>query len=239
MKKVIAFSIWGNKYRYLGGALQNIELSKHFYPDWICRFYIGKSTNQKFIDEISKNSNVEVIKMDEDGDWTGMFWRFLAAADPEVEVMMSRDADSRIHRREVLCVNEWLESNKNFHIIRDHPYHSVPIMGGMWGVRGNLIKNIDNMIKNYPAGNFWQTDQNFLTEKIYRLIAHDSLVHDDSRRFENYSKPIPHAPRNSDHFIGQAYDGDGKVLDSDALFTDYLMITENFEIKVYNEFNTK
>jgi hypothetical protein len=48
MKKIIAFSIWGNNYRYLGGALQNAELALHFYPNWICRFYIGQSTRKDF-----------------------------------------------------------------------------------------------------------------------------------------------------------------------------------------------
>ena len=85
MKKIISFSIWGNKYRYLGGALQNAELAKYFYPDWVCRFYIGQSTNREFIEELTKFSNVEIVEMNEEGDWTGMLWRFMAASDPDVE----------------------------------------------------------------------------------------------------------------------------------------------------------
>ena len=55
MKKVISFSIWGNGYRYLGGALQNVELAKHFYPEWVSRFYIGKSTSEDFISKLNEN----------------------------------------------------------------------------------------------------------------------------------------------------------------------------------------
>jgi len=45
-----------------------------------------------------------------------MFWRFWAADDPEVGIMLSRDCDSRISDREIAAINEWLESDKDFHI---------------------------------------------------------------------------------------------------------------------------
>ena len=41
-----------------------------------------------------------------------MIWRFLPSLDPEVEVMMSRDLDSRLTEREAVAVREWLESGK-------------------------------------------------------------------------------------------------------------------------------
>ena len=133
MKKIIAFSLWGNDYRYLGGALQNVELAKYFYPEWVCRFYIGESTNKEFINKLSDNNNVEIINMPEMGDYTGMCWRFLSASDPDVDITIIRDADSRLHSRELLLVDEWISSNKLFHIIRDHKFHNAKIMGGMWG----------------------------------------------------------------------------------------------------------
>ena len=75
MKKVIAFSLWGNDPRYLGGAIQNISLAKIFYPDWTCRFYLGQSTvaNKKFVAQIKTNQNVEIQEMNEDGNWTSEF----------------------------------------------------------------------------------------------------------------------------------------------------------------------
>lgn len=66
MKKVICFSLWGNNYRYLGGSLQNVELAKYYYPDWICRFYIGKSTNEKFKSILKTFDNVEIIEIYEE-----------------------------------------------------------------------------------------------------------------------------------------------------------------------------
>lgn len=238
MKKVIAFSLWGNKYRYLGGALQNVELAKHFYPGWICRFYIGKSTRRDFVEKLKSFDNVEIVEMEEDRNWTGMLWRFYAAADPTVDVMLSRDCDSRIHKREVAAVNEWLSSDKDFHIMRDHPYHDVPILGGMWGVRNKLLANIENQSKNYEVGDFWQTDQNFLRDVIFNEVVDHAIVHDEIHRYVVDSRPYPResGQRHPSHFVGQAYAGDGKVLDADPRFTDYLKETENLEIQIHSEF---
>ena len=33
------------------------------------------------------------------------------------------------------AVNEFLNSSKLVHVMRDNPYHNVPILGGMWGIK--------------------------------------------------------------------------------------------------------
>ena len=51
--------------------------------------------------------------------------------------MHSRDLDSLITEREAAAVLEWQQpeyDNRPVHIMRDHPSHGVPILGGMWGV---------------------------------------------------------------------------------------------------------
>ena len=131
-KNIIAYSLWGDDPMYWVGALKNIELSKIYYPGWICRFYIDKNSKTELIETI-KGDNVEVILVDSKDSFHGMFWRFWASEDLDVDIFLSRDCDSRISEREVNAVNEWLESDKDFHIMRDHPYHTVPILGGMWG----------------------------------------------------------------------------------------------------------
>ena len=100
MKKVICFSLWGDSPKYTVGALKNIQLAKEIFPEWICRFYIGKSVPISIIENIVKFDNTEIIIMNEPGDWTGMFWRFYAASDQNVYAMISRDTDSRLTYRE-------------------------------------------------------------------------------------------------------------------------------------------
>lgn len=203
MKKVISFSLWGDNPKYTIGAIKNAELSKTIYPDWICRFYCGKSVPSDIIEKLKSYNNVEIIEMNEDGDWNGMFWRFYACED--ADVMISRDTDSRLNVREKSAVDEWINSDKDFHIMRDHPYHNVLILGGMWGVRNGLLKNIITIINEYGKGNFWQVDQNFLREKIYPIIRDNSFVHDEFMNFENWKKPFP-IERNNKEFVGDVFD---------------------------------
>jgi protein O-GlcNAc transferase len=205
MKKIISFSLWGDKPIYNIGAIRNAEIAKVIYPDWICRFYVGKSTPIETINELRNFDNTEIIQMDEQGDWTGMFWRFYPASEEDVKVMISRDCDSRLSKREVMAVNEWINSDKDFHIMRDHPHHNIEILGGMWGVKNNLLYNMKSLINDYLKGDFWQVDQNFLKEIIYPIIKGNVMVHD-----EFFSKiPFP-TVRNNNEFVGDVFDENDK-----------------------------
>lgn len=207
MKKIISFSLWGENPKYTIGAIKNAELAKLIYPDWTCRFYCGKSVPNNIIDELKKFNNVEVIEMGENGDWTGMFWRFFACEDSDV--MLSRDTDSRLSLREKMAVDEWLNSDKDFHIMRDHPYHNATIMGGMWGCRNGVLKDIGKLINEYSKGNFWQVDQNFLKEKIYPIISNNCFVHDSYFNVESHKKNFP-TERIDKEFVGDVFDENDK-----------------------------
>lgn len=59
----------------------------------------------------------------------GMLWRFTVADDARVHRFVVRDVDSRLNYRERFAVEEWVQSGKAVHVMRDHPYHSAPVMG--------------------------------------------------------------------------------------------------------------
>lgn len=206
MTKIIAFSLWGKDPKYIVGAIRNAELTEEIYPGWTSRFYVGEDIT----DEVKArliSLKAEVIEM-QGADWNGMFWRFLAAANQKPnDVMISRDTDSRLNRREQAAVEEWLASDHNFHIMRDHPYHRTEILGGMWGCRDGILNGMRQLIEDYDRADFdnkYQVDQNFLRDVVYPIVRHRSCVHDEF--FEN--KPFPsHAERRSStYFVGQAYD---------------------------------
>ena len=207
MKKIISFSLWGDNPTYTQGAIRNAELAKEIYPDWVCRYYIGRSTPQQTIDTLSLFDNTEVIVMDVDGDWTGMFWRFYPAGEQDVDVVIIRDCDSRLNNREKDAVNEWLNSDKGFHIMRDHPYHTTEILGGMWGSKKGVTPNIKQQIESYIKGDFWQVDQNFLRDIIYPIVKNNSLVHDEF--FEHIPFPSKREPKR---FVGQAFNDKDELL---------------------------
>lgn len=203
MKKVISFSLWGKEPKYTVGAIKNAELVNKIYPTWIGRFYVGQSVPNDILSEISNIPNTEIVKMDENGDWTGMFWRFLSCEDSDI--MLSRDTDSRLNLREKSAVDEWLNSDKNFHIMRDHPWHNIQILGGMWGCRNGILKGITKKIKEYNKGDYYQVDQYFLRDVIYPDVVNNSFIHDSFIKLETFSHKFP-TERIDKEFVGDVFD---------------------------------
>ena len=202
-KKVISFSIWGDSFHYVLGAILNADIAEKDWPDWICRFYISPNVPKEAVDELSKRDNVEIVLMERDESWNGMFWRFFAASDPEVDVAIFRDTDSRLNPRDKAAVDEWLNSppEKKVHIIRDNCQHGWVICGGAWGVRGGILKDIKNKINNFELKeqerfNKHGIDQMFLQYEVYQSLINNLYVHDDwfPNQFtfeEKHPMPIP------------------------------------------------
>lgn len=208
MKKVISFSLWGDNRNYLIGAIRNAELVNDFFPGWICRFYVDEKLNKTIIDTLL-SLNSEIIYKNYTHEFEPYLWRFLSASDPEVEVMISRDCDSRLTLREKIAVDEWLQSDKDFHIIRDHPHHNYLIMAGMWGVRNNILSNMTELIGEWKNIDTKQNDQKFLANIIYPKVRKTLFIHDDFVRFESDKHKIKHDRVNYE-YIGEYYDENEK-----------------------------
>tara|TARA_R110000851_G_scaffold6661_1_gene26661 strand:+ start:502 stop:1170 length:669 start_codon:yes stop_codon:yes gene_type:complete len=200
--KLITFSLWGQDPKYLIGAIRNAELAKQIYPDWRCRFYVGQSVPSQIILRLESFDNVGVVRRPEFGDWRGMFWRFLPASEEGVDVIISRDTDSRLNTREKAAVDEWLASDQKLHIMRDHPHHGYPILGGMWGAKQGAIKNIEHLIDNFAQEDAYGTDYKFFAELIFPILKEDDvMIHDEFFG----GQPFP-VKRNGYEFVGQVFD---------------------------------
>jgi hypothetical protein len=149
------------------------------------------------------------MAMSEQGDWTGTVWRFFAAADADVDVVIFRDTDSRVSIREKLAVDDWLSSDKSFHIMRDHPYHSAKILAGMWGMRHGKLRHIRELIDGWAMKDYWQADQDFLRECVYPLTKGDCYVHDEFFFYEEETHPFP-IKRFDYEFVGEIFDKNDK-----------------------------
>lgn len=212
-KNIISYSLWGNDPKYWEGAQMNIELARKYYPGWVNRFYIDKRCNSNLIENLQGDS-VEIIIVEQEGSKKsiGMFWRFWGAEDPKVDIFLSRDTDSRISERECLAVRKWIESDKDFHIMRDHPYHQSQIMGGMWGSKNQLMRRIElsEKIKDWLAKPKMiyrlGIDQDFLNEIIYPIVKNVSLEHSEfGIKFDNPTEPFP-TQRCDYEFVGDSFD---------------------------------
>ena len=204
MSKYLSFSLWGDNPLYNIGAIRNAELWKTIYPEWDMVVYYDNSVPKETIDSLT-SLNVTTIDMTNSGTY-GMFWRFFAVSLPNCELAIFRDTDSRISIREKMAVDEWIESNKSLHVMRDHPAHGIPygnnslgILGGMWGLKNNVIPLMD-MMKNFFSGGKvmeYGSDQRFL-KSVYSILENDRCTHDDF--FEK--KPFP-IKRENGRFIGE------------------------------------
>jgi hypothetical protein len=140
------------------------------YPDWEFRIYAEDSLHHLL-------RGIPATIVSPVSGWNnGRFWRFLPAYEPDVEVMISRDCDSRIGSREARCVHEWLDSGKKLHIIRDHERHyDFPILAGMWGIRGGLDSSTRDSIASFSQdGSAYLVDQIWLMNAVW--IKHTTDV---------------------------------------------------------------
>jgi hypothetical protein len=130
-----------------------------------------------------------------------MFWRFESSYDKNAKIVVFRDTDSRLSNREKIAVDEWINSDKTFHIMRDHPYHKFPILGGMWGYKNNNKYPMQILLESFNKTNTYGTDYRFFAEELYPLIGNDKLVHDEF--FDK--KPFP-CLRQGTEFVGDVFD---------------------------------
>ena len=221
MKKIISFSLYGNKPNFQVGAVVNVLEAKRLYPDWQCRFY---TTDDETICNQLGYLGAEIVEMH---DWPEgkAFWRFLALDDSDICIF--RDADSVVNERELAAVDEWLDTDKQWHIMHDHKQHRRPIMAGMFGFKtgkhiGFKTKGIKNYINDWLGNRInnkyhhtW--DQDFLSDVIIPMTAQNCIKHG------RFGKPFPdHLPCRYGRFVGDYsfwingwggfVDGDKKVL---------------------------
>jgi protein O-GlcNAc transferase len=204
MKKVISFCLWGSNLKYCVGAIKNAILAKKIYPDWTCRFYCSSCVPSDIIQQLREFENVEIILLNKIGNWKFNSSRFLAISDFEIDFLIFRDTDSRLNHREKYAVDEWIKSNNVLHIMRDHPSHAIfPIFAGMFGIKGKIIKNIEQALLNFEKDNqeHYNYDQVFLKNYIYANFKDSITLHD-----EIFNKnPFP-SERKDYEFVGEVFD---------------------------------
>jgi hypothetical protein len=110
-----------------------------------------------------------------------MIHRFFAIDEPEVELMMVRDADSRIHWKDRWAIREFVASPCLAHTIRDNIEHTARMMGGLWGLKKAASLHVGTEYANYiedsSLGHRNAHDQNFLADVIYPKVLSRLLVH--------------------------------------------------------------
>ena len=197
MKKLISFSLFqdpilnSNSRLYWLGAMRNIEAATDIYPGWTLRFYVDDTMPKIIIRALEKDA--EVVLKKRDSRHSGRFWRFAPISEPDLDVVIMRDCDSVIGEKEALAVDEWLQSGKTLHIMRDHKHHAF-IPAGMWGMRNNKVGNFETLVNRYLLSKkeiVFNDDEKFLRKEVYPLFKDDCFIHGYSKSNDEIVYPFP------------------------------------------------
>lgn len=198
MANIVSMSVWDTKHQYFHGALEQIKLIKKWYPGFEIRLYVDVPSR-------FNNFPKDVKIIQADTNTYGMFWRFEPLFESDDNVVLVRDADSRITQREYMAVKEWLDSDKKFHTFRDHDAHyEFPIIGCAFAMKGKLDNNLrDIMLECSRTQKYYCSDQYYLRDHVYPAIKNSMMVHSmHDGWFGDTRKQL----RNKFSFCGNGYD---------------------------------
>ena len=190
--KVISYSLFGygkdkaeNCFEfnaYLRGLMVNIRLQRLLFPDWRIRVHLDKQTHEgfkRFFELLSEeiHTNAIDVVICEDAPLTkAMLWRLKPMFDPNVEMFICRDIEAPLMYKDVQAVTQWIDSTKISHAITSSNSHNIPMMGGMIGFKKGILERLrvntwDQLVNVKYNWNAKGTDQDFLTNYIYRAVA--------------------------------------------------------------------
>ena len=207
--KVISFALWQDEPRYVEGAFRNIELAKTIYPDWVCRIFVSSKLIKKTtIERFKTYDNVDVVLVDED-PINGSLWRFLVSDDPSVELFVVRDTDCRLSKREKEAVDQWVDSDKEFHVMRDHPFQMSPIVPNLWGMRVGNFKDMKLKTKRFIDGKYHRTTgglaEAVMWAYIWPIAQNNSFIHDPFFT-KGFDFPEKRDQEEAVWFVGEKFD---------------------------------
>jgi hypothetical protein len=224
MRGLVSFTLFGDQEMYLHGAVENAKLWKQGPLDVDTIFYVGESVPDRTLTAL-RAEGAKVVPWEGPEDQTATFWRYEALKE-DYDYHLFRDVDSRPYEREYIVLDEWLEGHYPFHVIRDHPYHGVPILAGLFGVKRPLREFIsgklgptipedfykvvkkacNHIVVNYESNDFYQIDQWWLRLQVYPLLRNKVMAHDSFFGFERPRYKFALPPRGVEgDFIAEGF----------------------------------
>ena len=181
MVRVFSFCLYGPENpRYYPGMLENVDLARRYFPEWKVYVYYAPDVTESMVARLSACPTVVLIPTGVPGP-INMIHRFFAIHEPGVDLMMVRDADSRIHWRDRWAIREFVDSPYIAHTIRDHEEHTAHLMGGLWGLKAgsgvSLRTDYASYVEDVSKGHRNGHDQNFLADVVYPQVVSRLLIH--------------------------------------------------------------
>jgi len=223
--KIFSMSVYGTNARYITGAIRQTELCEKYFPDWQIRIYTDNAEN---FSHISQRASIVEVK---DGT-AGVFWRFRPLFESPQNIVLVRDSDSRITQREQMAVNEWLQCQQDFHIIKDHESHyEWPINAGLFAAKGEFSADLYNSMLEAQNNHYYTSDQVWLRNCVWPQKQSTTLIH--NTRSPGWFAHTRSLLKNKYSFVGNGYDENNWPLYPDRLIHGWtnasLMETDRFD----------
>lgn len=188
--KVISYSLFGdiNSFEfkfYARGLYFNARMNKLIYPEWMTVVHVSESVSdkhEKFLDELESQFNLRIFLRSKDTPLCeAMLWRMQPIWYEGTTHVLCRDADAITTYKEAQAVQEWVDSGLGFHSITDNQSHTLPMMGGLIGVKVDHFKQtfpeyntFEKLVANFDLSKHG-SDQDLLMKRIYPK-AKDNLM---------------------------------------------------------------
>ncbi|XP_057303810.1 uncharacterized protein LOC130641149 [Hydractinia symbiolongicarpus] len=155
------------------------------YHDWMLRVYHDGSLpnkTQHVLTKIHKNLRFcdvrKILLLGNISHLKRNFWRLLPIGDSTVDVTCVRDVDSPLLNREFDAVEQWLESEKLFHCMRDSPQESKRITSHGFCFRNYKNNTVTEIVFQELISNHEKVDEDLLDEHVWPLVKTDAIQHD-------------------------------------------------------------
>jgi hypothetical protein len=208
---LFAFALYGSGTKYTRGMIKNCEMLAEHFPGCRVGIALGDDVPPEIVRALEEIcGQVVLVKLGFSGAAAMAERMFLLEENPafaDCTVVFVRDADSRVHSRDRSCIRAFLDEEVGgegagslrhlAHTIRDHIYHTQPIMGGLFGLRregldgligGRLRPRYRAFLEACGCSSGYGTDERFLAEVVYPLVQEALLVHTDL-----WQAPLPAA----------------------------------------------
>ena len=211
-------SLYGDDPRYTVGALRNVQRLPVVFPGWRLRIYY-RDVLPQLVARLGELGAELVDATETFGGLAPMLWRMTVVDDRSVDVVLSRDADSRLTDRDAAAVDAWLSARGRpaFHCVRDHPSHAgFAVNGGLWGARRRRLaelvaggRPLTPLMADF--GDEYMNDMYFLERYVWtplcnrsrrEIYCHDSVSCD---RWVG-AHPLTTPRRWRGEHVGQVYD---------------------------------
>lgn len=205
---LFAFALYGPAAKYTRGMIKNCEMLAEHFPGCRVGIALGDDVPPEIVRALEEIcGHVVLVKLGFSGAAAMAERMFLLEEDPafaDCTVVFLRDADSRVHSRDRSCIRAFLDEGAGgegaghppatgslrhlAHTIRDHIYHTQPIMGGLFGLRregldgligGRLRPRYRAFLEACGCSSGYGTDERFLADVVHPLVQEALLVHTD------------------------------------------------------------